>query len=157
MTEPLSTMRELFARSYCRYVKVTPQGLEIAPGKVLPSLTATVLTFRPARTLYQNRQPVCRSLDGLQSVTTRRDCAPCLQRRSCTPQLCLDLLQQNLPLRLILAYTSARNFMQLVAQCQKRQQPVEDTEILLCVLDRGRWGELSFQLAPQTPPRAADP
>jgi hypothetical protein len=152
MNEQTFTMRDLFARSFCRYVKVTPTGLQISPDRLLSTLTATVLTFRPARTRYQNRKPACRSLDGIQSVTTRRCCASCLLRRNCTPQICLDMLHENIPLRLLLAFTSARNFMQFVSQCQKRTQPVEDTDVLITVRDRGRWGEILFQIPTEPDP-----
>jgi hypothetical protein len=140
------TMRDLFARTFCRYVRISPAGIQIPPDKPVSEISAQILGFRPARTLYQNRKPACRSLDAIQSVTDNHTCATCLFRRQCTPQICLDFLYQNCPCRLLLAYTSARNFMRFVSALQKQKQPVEDSHVRITVRDRGRWGEVAFRL-----------
>ena len=141
----ISTIREVFARSFSRYLKVSTAGFQPPHAEQpLPAISAIILTFRPARTYYQNRKPICRSLDGVQALTENRTCASCLFRKSCTPQICLEILYEGIPLRLMLAYTSARNFMLFVSKQIKAGTPLEGSPVKLSVLDRGRWGEICF-------------
>ncbi len=143
---------DLFADAFARYLSVRPSGLQMPHGPIVQTLRARLLACRPARTLYENHQPRCRSLDGIQSITEARACAACLLRKTCTPQIYLELLHNHVPYRLLLAYTSARNFMLFASRRRQQGQPVENANILLSVRDRGRWGELRFLTPPpQTP------
>lgn len=139
---------EILFRSFSRYLKVTPHGFQLPTGKIVPSLSCQILSFRPARTFYQNRKPICRSLEGLQSLKEGRACASCLLRKGCTPQIYLELLWEGVPLSLLLAYTSARNFLTFQSTLCKRGEPVENAMVLMDVLDRGRWGEVRFGSKP---------
>ena len=138
------TLNDLFADAFARYLTVRPTGIQLPHGSLCPSLAAAILACRPARTLYQNKQPVCRSLDGIQSLQEARACASCLLRKSCTPQIYLELLADGVPYRLLLAYSSARNFMLFASELRARQQPLENAQVIISVRDRGRWGELRF-------------
>jgi hypothetical protein len=148
-TQP--TLSDLFADAFARYLTVRPTGLLMPHGPIVPTLRVRLLSCRPARTLYENHQPRCRSLDGLQSITEARSCAACLLRKTCTPQIYLELLHDHVPYRLLLAYTSARNFMTFASRLRQQGLPVENADLLLSVRDRGRWGELRF-LCPQPQP-----
>lgn len=143
-----TTFNDLFSSSFAKYIRVLPSGLQIHPGNTVSTLTASIITCRPARTLYQNKKPVCRSLDGIQAITEPRSCSACLLRKTCTPQIYLELLSDRVPYRLILAYTSARNFMQFVSRLREKQQLIENAQIIISVRDRGRWGELRFITQP---------
>jgi len=147
-----SPLHDLFADAFARYLAVRPTGLQMPHGPIVSSLRARLLLCRPARTLYENRHPTCRSLDGIQSLTEGRACASCLLRKTCTPQIYLELLADGVPYRLILAYSSARNFMLFVSRLRQQSQPVENAEVILSVRDRGRWGELRFISPPSQPP-----
>jgi hypothetical protein len=149
-TQPLLT--DLFTDAFARYLAVRPSGLQMPHGPIVQTLRANLLACRPARTLYENRQPRCRSLDGIQSITAARTCAACLLRKTCTPQIYLELLHERVPYRLLLAYTSARNFLTFASCLRQQGQPVENAEILISVRDRGRWGELRFLTPPPQPP-----
>lgn len=149
-TQP--ALADLFADAFARYLAVRPSGLQMPHGPIVQSLRARLLACRPARTLYENHQPRCRSLDGIQSITETRSCAACLLRKTCTPQIYLELLHDRVPYRLLLAYTSARNFMLFASRLRQQGQPVENADILLSVRDRGRWGELRFLAAPPQQP-----
>jgi hypothetical protein len=149
-TQPVLT--DLFADAFARYLAVRPGGLQMPHGPIVQTLRARLLACRPARTLYENHQPRCRSLDGIQSVTEARTCAACLLRKTCTPQIYLELLCNHVPYRLLLAYTSARNFMLFTSRLRQQGRPLENTDILISVLDRGRWGELRFLTPPPQPP-----
>jgi hypothetical protein len=142
MNYEFSTMRELAARVFARYLPVLPAGFRLSPDNIVPSLQARVIQYRPARTLYKNRAPVCRSLDGVRALSKEQECASCLFRKICTPQICLEILHQGVPWRLILAYTSARNFLLFNSQMEKKGVPLENSTISLSVRDRGRWGEV---------------
>lgn len=144
MSSDIHTVREILGRSFSRYLTVKPCGLELRPGKILQSISAHLLTFRPARTLYRNRKPVCRSLDGIQSLTEGRACSSCLLRKACTPQIYLELLYESVPFKLMLSYTSARNFLTFLSTLRQKKEPVEGSVVLITVRDRGRWGEVCF-------------
>jgi len=149
-TQPALT--DLFADAFARYLAVRPSGLQMPHGPIVQTLRARLLACRPARTLYENHQPRCRSLDGIQSITEARTCAACLLRKACTPQIYLELLYDHVPYRLLLAYTSARNFMLFASRLRQQGHPVENADLLLSVRDRGRWGELRFLTPPPQPP-----
>ena len=151
MNTPPPALTDLFADAFARYLAVRPSGLQMPHGTIVQTLRARVLACRPARTLYENHQPRCRSLDGIQSITEARTCAACLLRKTCTPQIYLELLHDHVPYRLLLAYTSARNFMTFASRLRQQGQPVENADILLSVRDRGRWGELRFLTPPPQP------
>ncbi len=151
MNTPPPALTDLFADAFARYLAVRPSGLQMPHGTIVQTLRARVLACRPARTLYENHQPRCRSLDGIQSITEARTCAACLLRKTCTPQIYLELLLDSVPYRLLLAYTSARNFMTFASRLRQQGQPVENADILLSVRDRGRWGELRFLTPPPQP------
>jgi hypothetical protein len=145
------TLNDLFADAFARYLAVRPTGIQFPHGRLCSSLGAAILACRPARTLYQNKKPICRSLDGIQSLQEARACASCLLRKSCTPQIYLEILHDHVPYRLLLAYSSARNFMLFASRLQEKQQPVENAQVIISVRDRGRWGELHFISPPAEP------
>ena len=96
----------------------------------------------------ENRRPICRSLDGIHSIKDHASCTSCADRKDCTAQIYLELLVDGVPYRLLLAYSSARNFMQFASRLRQRGQEVENAEVIISVRDRGRWGELRFICQP---------
>ena len=152
MNATSSPLTDLFTDAFARYLAIRPSGVQMPHGPIVQTLQARLLACRPARTLYENHQPRCRSLDAIQSITEARTCAACLLRKTCTPQIYLELLHDRIPYRLLLAYTSARNFMTFASRLRQQGQPVENADILLSVRDRGRWGELRFLTPPPQPP-----
>ena len=151
MNPARSTLNDLFASSFARYLSVQPLGLRFPHGLLRPSVSATLLTCSPARTLCQNRKPICRSLDGIRSIKEELSCTSCADRKACTAQIYLELLIDGVPYRLLLAYTSARNFMQFVSRLRQQGQDVENAEVIISVRDRGRWGEVRFISQPAAP------
>jgi len=143
---------DLFADAFARYLSVRPGGLQMPHGPLVSTLSVRLLTYHPARTLYENRHPRCRSLDSIQSITEDRACAACLLRKTCTPQIYIELLHDHVPYRILLAYSSARNFMLFASRLRQNSQPVENAEAILSVRDRGRWGELRFISPPPQQP-----
>ena len=148
MTRPdVQPLRELLHRALVRYLTVRPRGFELERGERLrPSVQTRILGHGGARTLYERRKPVCRSLDGLRPVTgdTARACADCELRSRCTPQVRLDLVVDRRPFRLLLAYTSARAFLLYEAELRRRDVKIEDVVTTITVVTRGSWGELRF-------------
>lgn len=155
MNPNCSTLAEILDKSFTRYIRVRPSGLELRQGKIVQSISAEILAVRSARTLYENRKPVCRSLDGIQSLREGRSCASCLMRKRCTPQMLVEILHDGMPLRLLLAYTGARNFLRFVGSFRERKEPLEGARIFISVRDRGRWGEVRFHHAPPREERQA--
>ena len=104
-----------------------------------------ILGYGSARTLYQNRKPHCRSLDGIQPISDpARACIDCRVRSQCTPQVRLDLFVDHQPFRLLLAYSSAKHFLLYEAELRQRGHPLEDIIHRIDVINRGSWGELRF-------------
>jgi len=143
-----STLNDLFASSFARYLTVQPTGLRFPHGLLQSSVPATLLASRPARTLYKNRKPVCRSLDGIRSIKEQASCTACAERKACTAQVYLELLVEGVPYKLLLAYTSARNFMYFVSRLKQQGQDLQNAEVIISVRDRGRWGEVRFIAKP---------
>ena len=148
MSRPdVEPLRELLHRFLVRYLTVRPGGFEFQKGdRLRPEVEARILGHGGARTLYQNRKPECRSLDGVRPVTgdTERSCADCDQRSGCTPQVRLDLFIERQAFRLLLAYSSARAFFLYEGKLHQRSVAVEDVVTKIVVVNRGSWGELRF-------------
>ena len=142
----LQPLRAILQQARRRYLTVRPHGFELKPGERLrPMLEARILAFGSARTLYQNRKPLCRSLDAVRPTTAgHRSCAECRLRTRCTPQVRLDLLVDTQPWRLLLAYTSAKNFLLYEAQLRERGVVLYEGLHRMTVINRGSWGELRF-------------
>ncbi len=140
-------LREILHRVLVRYLTVRPYGLELEYGEPLrPVIEARIVGHGGARTLYQDRKPKCRSLDGVRPVIgdTTRLCADCHLRSRCTPQVRLDLIVDGRAFRLLLAYSSARAFLLYEAELRQRRVLVENVVTKIAVINRGSWGELRF-------------
>lgn len=147
MSRPdVDPLREILHRALVRYLTVRPHGFELTKGQELRRIVdARILGHGAARTLYRNRKPHCRSLDGVKPISRdQRLCAECKLRARCTPQVRLDLIVDRQPFRLLLAYTSARRFLVYEAQLRQRNIALEDAIHRIQVVDRGSWGELRF-------------
>jgi hypothetical protein len=142
-------LREILHRALVRYLTVRPSGFELEPGAPLrPVVEARILGHGGARTLYERRRPKCRSLDGLRPVMgdTSRECATCAERSRCTPQVRLDLIVDRRPYRTLLAYSSARAFLEYEAKLRLQRVAIEDVVTRIHVTNRGSWGELRFTM-----------
>lgn len=139
-------LREILQRTVFPYLTVRPNGFEIG-AKPTPILDARIVHHGPARTLYRQRKPHCRSLDGISCIIdTSKTCLNCLERELCTPQIRLDLLAERQAWRLLLSHTSAKNFMLFEASLREQKKTLGETTTRFRVIDRGRWGELRFRL-----------
>jgi len=143
----LLPIREIMAQSLYRYASITPQGV-LLPQAATPynPLPVCMITFKPARTRYVNRKQICRSLDGVHSVNSQNYCARCQDIRSCTPQIALDFTYRSFHYRLLLAFTSAKNFIALIHKAQSLDRTIDGLQVNIHVVDRGRWGEASFEI-----------
>jgi hypothetical protein len=144
----LAPIRQLIAQSTARYASITPKGilLPAAPVAYNP-LPATIITYKPARTRYLLRKPVCRSLNGISSVDQKQSCSMCQEARTCTPQIALDFNYRVVPFRLLLAFTSANNFITFLRRFGAAGISCEGVPISITVIDHGRWGEARFDNA----------
>ncbi len=147
--EPL---REILHRALVRYLTVTPTGLLLDKDeRPRPTVEARILGFGGARTFYRKRKPVCRSLDGVVAVTDPdKACAECEDRQRCTPQVRLDLIIERRALRCLLAFTSARNFLEYEARLRRGGVIIEQVLHQISVVNRGAWGELRFSVLDQS-------
>jgi len=146
----LQPLRAMLQQAQPRYLTVRPHGFELNPGQPLrPALEVRILAFGSARTLYQDRKPLCRSLDAIAPTKPKaqRRCADCALRPRCTAQVRLDLLADTQPWRLLLAHTSARNFLLYETQLRERALALYDGLHRISVINRGSWGELRFTQA----------
>lgn len=142
-------LRDIVQRMMARYITVTPLGIDLGNNrKLIPALNCRILDYGAARTLYRNRRPVCRSLDAVKAIKdANKLCQQCVDRDNCTGQLRLDLLFENCPYRLLLAYTSAKNFLLYTGKLAEKKIEIQTTDTKIVVVNRGSWGELRFCLA----------
>lgn len=143
--DDVEPLREILQRALTRYLTVTPEGFKlIGRPKAVPEIEARILAFGGARTLYKRRRPDCRSLDGVHSITHPRRCGDCELRTQCTAQVRLDVLVDGRPYRLLLAHTSARNFLAYEMRLRQKQRDYAQVLHQVQVVNRGSWGELRF-------------
>lgn len=144
----VTPLREILHGALKRYLTVRPRGFELCPGQTpRPAIEARILNAGAARTLYQDRKPRCRSLDAVRPLDDPgRTCAQCRLRAQCTPQVRLDLFVDAQPFRLLLAHTSARNFLAYEARLRQQGHALEVRLHCITVVNRGSWGELRFRL-----------
>jgi hypothetical protein len=146
--ENLAPLREIIASVCSRYALLTPKGI-VLPSASNPynPLSVSLVTYKPARTRYVNKKPVCRSLNGIHSLTDKTACISCDYRRTCTPQIALEIQYRTVPFRIMLAYTSAKNFLTFLRTLHPDSRRIENASVEISVIDRGKWGEAKFSLA----------
>lgn len=140
-------LREILRRAALRYLDVRPAGLEIV-GEPHPlrTVVARIYDFGGARTLYRQKKPACRSLDGVVSITRKNQhCADCPQRHPCTPQVRIDLLVGAQSYRCLLAFTSATNFLVYESMIRRAGFEYDRVDTEITVIDRAAWGEMRFR------------
>jgi hypothetical protein len=144
--DDVQPLREILHRALVRYLTIRPTGFLLADDATpRRQIEARILGFGGARTLYRDRKPACRSLDGARPIhDSKLACGDCRSRESCTPQVRVDLLVDGRPYRLLLAHTSAKGFLIYDALLRRRGIPLERTIHSLAVVDRGSWGEVRF-------------
>jgi hypothetical protein len=142
-------LRDIVQRMMAPYITVRPLGIDLGNNrKLIPALNCQILDYGAARTLYRNRRPVCRSLDAVKAIKdANKLCQQCVDRDHCTGQVRLDLLFENCPYRLLLAYTSAKNFLLYTGKLAEKKIEIQTTDTKIVVVNRGSWGELRFCLA----------
>ncbi|MFQ5601157.1 MAG: hypothetical protein ACE5G2_11475 [Candidatus Krumholzibacteriia bacterium] len=141
--------RDILARTTARYLSVRPHGIHIDKASPpLRALCVQILEHGAARTLYRKRKPVCRSLDGLHPIhDSELRCSRCDQRPFCTPQVRVHLVYDHRPYRLLLAFTSAKNFLFYCTHLRQQHRALDQVVTRIRVLNRGTWGELRFDAA----------
>lgn len=148
MSQDPRLLQSVLHRATARYLRVGPKGLHLQSTPT-PTAIARVLDWGAARTLYEERRPACRSLDGTHSVShPGRTCSGCTPAPRCTGQVRVDLLIEGRPWRLLLTLTSARNFLFHEAAIRSQGRDITAVSHRLQVLDRGSFGELRFAAAP---------
>ncbi len=139
-------LRDIVQRMMARYISVRPRGIDLGNNrKLIPAINCRILDYSAARTLYRNQRPVCRSLDAVKPIgNPEKLCQQCLYRQQCTGQVRLDLLFENIPYRLLLAYTSAKNFLLYTGKLAQKKIEIQTTDTKIVVVNRGSWGEVRF-------------
>jgi hypothetical protein len=135
-------VRREFSRECFSYVKVTPRGFDIdIDDEVVEELRGRVVKATVIRKLFEDSVLTCDSKDG---VTGREGivCAQCRHLR-CRPMMRIHFLCAGINLVIDLAPTSAQN---LVALEQRGDVDLETAELNIAVIDRGHWGEVTFQV-----------
>ncbi len=143
MNTDLFSLKQIIERSFSRYIKVLPNGFQLPHEPTIYNILNVSLShYHPARTFYQNKKPFCRSLDGIKSLKNNKKCVSCVLQNRCTPQICIELLYQDIPLKLLIAYTSMRKFLKFISKTNI--QRLKNDVFIISVINRGKWGELHF-------------
>jgi hypothetical protein len=139
-------LRDIVQRMMARYMTIRPLGIDLGNRrKLIAALNCRILNYAAARTLYRQRRPVCRSLDAVKALAdSKKLCQQCLDRNHCTGQVRLDLLFENCPYRLLIAYTSAKNFLLYTGKIAQQKLEIQTIDTKIIVVNRGSWGELRF-------------
>jgi len=139
-------LRDIVHRMMARYMTIRPLGIDLGnKRKLLPALNCRVLNYGAGRTLYRQRRPICRSLDAVKTLgDSKKLCQQCLDRKHCTGQVRVDLLFENCPYRLLIAYTSAKNFLLYTGKLAEQKLEIQTIDTKIIVVNRGSWGELRF-------------
>ena len=134
-----------------RYATLKPTGIVFGAIKSSQVSAALIVkSYSPARTFYVKKVPLCRSFNGINSCNiVNKKCKECKDNNYCTPQICIELEYRKMPYRMLLAYTSAQNFLLFVNRCKFKNIAVNDLPVLLYVKNRGHWGELLFEIKQQ--------
>ena len=142
-------LRDIVQRMMARYMTIRPLGIDLGNSrKLIPNLNCRILNYGAARTLYRQRRPVCRSLDAVKALNdSKKHCQQCLHRNHCTGQVRVDLVFENCPYRLLLAYTSAKNFLLYTGKLAQQKLEIQTIDTKIIVVNRGSWGELRFYRA----------
>lgn len=151
MTAP--DVRDAFRQTPRVLARVTPRGFA-CDGREVPALEGRVTGLGLVRKLFKDSALVCSSKDGVRA----RDgtlCDECRHPR-CQPQLRVELRASDRVLLLDLAFSSARNLLALRERVEAEGVALEDVVLRLSVLDRGRWGEVVFALADESPAQSGD-
>ena len=83
-----SIIKDILLKVTFRYANLLPHGLEPDKGRATQTLQTKILSHGPARTLYVNRRPTCRSMDAVAPMERPgKTCAACDDRLRCTPQV----------------------------------------------------------------------
>jgi len=121
--QQIQILRDILHRTTASYMTIRPHGID--PGnnrKPLPNLDCRIL----------NSDVYCRQ---------------CPNYQRCTDQIRLELLFENHPYRLLIAYTSAKNFLIYTSKIAVQKIEVHTIDTKLVVINRGSWGELRFYRA----------
>ena len=147
--QQIQILRDILHRTTACYMTVRPQGIDLGNNrKLLSAIDCQILNFSAAKTLYIERRPVCRSMDAVKpSGKSDGNCGQCRNRHRCTDQICLDLLFENRRYRLLIAYTSAKNFLIYTSKIAEQKIEIHTIDTKLVVVNRGSWGELRFYRA----------
>ena len=148
------TYQDILQRMTARYLTVHPTGIELPDqAQRLTHLDAKILNHGAARTLYRAHRPVCRSLDGIHAIgDDNKHCAACPAQAQCTPQVRVELLFDGMPYRLLLSFTSAKNFILYLTTLHRRRLDLQTVRTRIRLLNRGSWGELRFDVVPDRSP-----
>ena len=144
--QQVEILRDIIQRMMARYMTIRPLGIDLGnKRKLIPVLNCRIVNYGAARTLYRQRRPVCRSLDAVKALAdSKKLCQQCLERDQCTGQVRLDLLFEGSPYRLLLAYTSAKNFLLYTGKLADQKLEIQTIDTKIIVVNRGSWGELRF-------------
>lgn len=146
--ESMLPLRQIIAQTCAAYATITPAGIILTvTDKPYNPLLVSIVSYKSARTRYVNRHPVCRSLNGIAAINGRKRCVACEDKRVCTPQIALEIIYRAVPFRILIAYTSAKNFLLFMKSLYTHHQQLENTTVEISVIDRGRWGEVCFKAA----------
>jgi hypothetical protein len=146
-----STLLRAFAPHTILLVRVTPSGFLI-DGEPHDRLEGRVTRQQLLRKRFQDGKLVCDSTDGVRARNGTR-CETCLHDQ-CRPWLRIHLASTERTYVLDLAVTSAQNLLALEDQVSADAPALRDSTLRLTVRDRGRWGEVCFEIV-APPPRQA--
>jgi len=146
-------VRDAFRPTPRVLARVTPRGFAIE-GREVRTIDGRVTRLGLVRKLFKDSALVCSSKDGVRAKDGTL-CDECRHPR-CQPQLRVELQAGDRTLLLDLAFSSARNLLALRDRVDPEGVALDDVPLRLSVVDRGKWGEVVFALADESPAQSGD-
>ena len=144
MTLLPSELRREFTRGGQLFARVTPRGF-VVDGEVHKELVGRLGKTQLVRKLFVDGTLACDSQDGV-SARGGRVCETC-DETGCQPQLRMRLhAPGDMVVIVDLASSSARNLFAVEDHLVKSGRTIADADLRLFITDRGRWGEVRFEV-----------
>ena len=140
-------LREAFRKLIYLPVRVVSDGFRIAQGHY-EELRGRIVKTSLARRLFEQGALACSSFDGIRAEDGTL-CDEC-QHPCCQPRLRMLLAYEQLIYVLDLPATSAQNYFAFEDQVASEAARVIDCTVRVAVLDRGHWGEVTFEKVEKT-------
>ena len=147
MREDLKILKEEFKKKEFRVVRVSSEGFEF-DGNVVPSIRGNIFGWNIIRKRFSDKKLLCYSRDG-HNNSNGKSCEDC-EHPECKPGIRLEIKGEKEYFLVALNYTSSMNFIDFFDSMDYAFYEVPEMTVILRVIKRGKWGEVTFNPDPDS-------